>query len=154
MAHHFPSKAALMVATMEHIRSHMASAHAAKLPPAERPQERFAALIDVLWSEFSTPIGVARIELLLASRSDPTVGPEFSAKTVELDRRHKDAVWATAQQLGIKDRKVSDAIVQLYAAALRGLSIDALQPAMRPGAQASVNLLRDTMLMWESKFSA
>jgi AcrR family transcriptional regulator len=154
MLHHFPSKADLMMAAMEHIRRHMGRAHVARLSPIADCRERFAALVDILWSEYSQPIGVARIELILASRSDPAGGPKFAAMTVELDQRHKDSVWPLAQRLGFTDRKRVDAVVQLYAAAVRGLAIDALQPAMRGDVQLAVNLLRETMLTWADRDGA
>ncbi|WP_414696216.1 TetR family transcriptional regulator [Phenylobacterium sp.] len=144
MLHHFPSKADLMVATIEYVRRQMGLAHQEKLAPIADPRARFAALVDILWAQFSQPIGVARIELILASRSDPL----FAKLTVELDRRHKDVVWPLAKALGFRDRARVDAVVQLYAAAVRGLAMDALQPALRPGAQAAVQLLRETMLAW------
>ena len=99
MLHHFPSKADLMIAAMDHIRGRMGAAHAAKLAPIEDRRERFAALVDILWGEYSQPVGVARIELILASRSDPICGPHFAALTVELDRRHKEVVWPLATVL-------------------------------------------------------
>jgi AcrR family transcriptional regulator len=153
MLHHFPSKADLMVATIEYVRRQMAAAHAEKLASITDPRERFRALVDVLWGQFSQPLGVARIELILASRSDPVCGPYFAKLTVELDQRHKDSIWPLANRLGFKDRKVVDAIVQLYAAAVRGLAMDALQPALRPGVHNAVNLLRDTMLMWADRYA-
>jgi hypothetical protein len=143
-----------MMAAMDYIRRRMGAAHAAKLAPIADPRERFAALVEILWSEYSQPVGVARIELILASRSDPVCGPHFAALTVELDRRHKDVVWPLAKRLGFTDRKRVDAIVQLYAAAIRGLAIDALQPAMRRDVQAAVRLLGETMLAWAEQHTA
>ena len=67
---------------------------------------------------------------------------------VELDRSHKERIWPLAKKLGFTDRKRADAVVQLYAAAIRGLAIDALQPRMRPDLQSAVALLRETMLLW------
>ncbi len=151
MLHHFPSKADLMIATIQYVRDQMSIAHQEKLAPIPDVRERFRALVDVLWAQFRQPLGVARIELLLASRSDPVCGPYFASLTVELDRRHKEAIWPLAQRLGFTDRKTADAIVQLYAAAVRGLAIDALQPALRSGAQNAINLLRDTMLLWADR---
>jgi AcrR family transcriptional regulator len=153
MLHHFPSKADLMVATIEYVRHQMGAAHQEKLAPIGEPRERFRALVDVLWAQFSQPLGVARVELILGSRSDPVTGHHIAKLTVELDQRHKDVVWPLARQLGFKDRKTVDAIVQLYAAAVRGLAIDALQPAMRPGAHNAIKLLRDTMLLWADRYA-
>lgn len=146
MLHHFPSKGDLMKAAMQYIRDNMRLAHESKLAPINDDRERFAALIDILWSQFNQPMGVARIEIMLASRSDAECGAYFSNLNLELDRRHKDLVWPLAQRLGFTDRKLVDAIVQLYAAAVRGLAIDALTPMMRPDAQAAVSLLRESVL--------
>jgi AcrR family transcriptional regulator len=148
MLHHFPSKADLMMATMEHIRGQQRISHRDKLTPIKDPRERFAALIDILWAQYSQPIGVARIEIMLASRSDPECGAYFANLDAELDRNHKARIWPLAERLGFKDRKRVDAIVQLYAAAIRGLAIDALHPMMRPDVQSAVALLRETMLAW------
>ena len=41
-----------------------------------------------------------------------------------------------------------DYIVQLYAAAIRGLTIDNLHPAMRPDVEGAVKLLGETMRAW------
>jgi AcrR family transcriptional regulator len=153
MLHHFPSKADLMLGAMQYIRERMRAAHAAGLGHIADPRARFAALVEVLWNEYCQPLGVARIELILASRSDPVCGPEFARLIVQLDQRHKDVVWRTAQSLGFIDRQKVDAIVQLYAAAIRGLAIDALQPAVRADVEAAVALLRDSMLMWADRFA-
>lgn len=148
MLHHFPSKADLMIATMDHIGRHMGAKHREGLSHITDERERFAALVDVLWGEFSQPIGVARIEIMMASRSDPDSGPAIARFNAELDRRHKEAVWPRAQGLGFTDRARVDAIVQLYAAAIRGLAIDALSPDVRARTGAAVALLRETMLAW------
>lgn len=148
MLHHFPSKAELMMATMEHIRGEMRVTHQTRLTPIKDPRERFAALIDILWAQYSQPLGVARIEIMLASRSDRECGPYFANLDAELDRNHKASIWPLAERLGFKDRKRVDAIVQLYAAAIRGLAIDALHPAMRSDVSSAIALLRETMLAW------
>jgi AcrR family transcriptional regulator len=148
MLHHFPSKADLMIAAMDYIARNMSAAHAAGLAPIRDERARFAALVDILWAEYVKPVGVARIELILASRSDPVCGPHFAGLILELDQRHKDVVWPLARRLGFTERAQVDAIVQVYAAAIRGLAIDHLQPGMCAGAEAAVALLRQAMLDW------
>jgi AcrR family transcriptional regulator len=148
MLHHFPSKSDLMIAAIHYIREHMRTAHRSKLDLIDDDLERFSALSEVLWQEFSQPIGVARIEIMLASRSDPECGGYFTDLNVELDRRHKDVVWKLARRLGFIHRKQVDYIVQLYAAAVRGLAIDALHPLMRSDVEGAVALLSQTMRGW------
>ena len=146
MLHHFPSKADLMMAAMDYIRSRRGDAHRKHLERFKTERDQFLQLIDVLWEEFQTPTGVARIELMLGSRNDPDLRPRFSELNLELERIHKDRIWARAEKLGIRDRKKIDAFVQLYAAALRGLAIDALWPQSMPDIKGAVVLLKETQL--------
>jgi AcrR family transcriptional regulator len=127
MLHQFPTKSDLMMATTEYIRGLRGMAHRDGLEGVDDPRERLTKLVDILWSELKSPSGVARIEIMLGSRSDPDFSERFAKVNKALEEAHKEGFWLLAQRLGFKDRKVSDALVQLYAASLRGLAIDALQ---------------------------
>lgn len=146
MLHHFPSKADLMMATADHIRLRRGDVHRKHLEPFKTDREKFLQLIDVLWEEFQTPTGVARIELMLGSRNDPELGLRFAELNMELERRHKDVIWAMAQRMGIRNRKRTDAFVQLYAAAIRGLAIDALWPQSMPDIKGAIALLKEAQV--------
>jgi AcrR family transcriptional regulator len=146
MLHHFPSKADLMMAAANHIREHRRDAHKAHLDKFPTEREKFLQLVDILWIEFQTPSGIARIEMMLGSRSDPELGPRFRQLNAELEDLHKERIWERAQRLGIKDRKKINAFVQLYAAAIRGLAIDALWPRSVPDIKAAVALLKEFQL--------
>jgi AcrR family transcriptional regulator len=146
MLHHFPSKADLMMGTAEYIRQHRREAHRVHIERFRTAREKFLQLIDVLWEEFQTPTGIARIELMLGSRNDPELGERFALLNAELERRHKDMVWDMAQRLNIKNRKKMDAFVQLYAASVRGLAIDALRPQSMPDIKGAIALLKEAQL--------
>jgi AcrR family transcriptional regulator len=126
MLHHFPTKADLMIATSEYIAERRGIAHREGLDGVADDRERLNRLVDILWSELKSPTGVARIEIMLGSRSEPAFSARFRELNAELEQRHKDAIWPLAQRLGLTDRKLVDELTQLYAAALRGLAIDAL----------------------------
>lgn len=143
MLHHFPTKADLMMAAGRHIVDHRREAHREHLDRFPTEREKFLQLVDVLWAEFQTPSGIARIELMLGSRSDPELGPRFRNFNAELEDRHKERIWERARRLGIEDRKKIHAFVQLYAAAIRGLAIDALWPRSMPDIKAAVALLKE-----------
>ncbi|HEY9216427.1 MAG TPA: TetR/AcrR family transcriptional regulator [Phenylobacterium sp.] len=131
LLHQFPTKADLMVATAEHIgRMRLAAwrEQGRGVPPS--PQ-RLGKLIEAMWGEVNTPSGVARIEIMLASRSDPELAAKYGPLIAEGERRHRESIWRLAESLGARDRSVIDATVQLYSAALRGLAIDALFPQRR-----------------------
>ena len=143
MLHHFPSKADLMMAAANYIREHRRDAHRAHLDKFPTEREKFLQLIDVLWAEFQTPSGIARVEMMLGSRSDPELGPRFRELNAELEDAHKERIWERAQRIGIKDRKKINAFVQLYAAAIRGLAIDALWPRSLADVKSAVALLKE-----------
>lgn len=146
MLHHFPSKADLMMGTAEYIRQHRREAHRIHIERFKTAREKFLQLIDVLWEEFQTPTGIARIEMMLGSRNDPELGERFAVLNAEIERRHKDLVWEMAQRLQIRNRKKIDAFVQLYAAAVRGLAIDALRPHSLPDIRGAIALLKEAQL--------
>jgi AcrR family transcriptional regulator len=142
MLHQFPSKADLMMATSEFIRKQRRAAHRAALEGIDDPLEQLRRAIDITWSELSKPSGIARIEIMLASRSDKEFGSRFATLNTEIDQRHKAWAWQLAEQAGITDRSAVEAMTQLYSAALRGLVIDLLQPGARVGVPACVELLK------------
>jgi AcrR family transcriptional regulator len=143
MLHQFPSKADLMMAASEYIRIQRRDAHTAALEGIDDPLEKLRRMVDITWSELAKPSGVARIEIMLASRSDKAFGARFSELNADLDRRHKAWMWRLAQEAGIKDRPAIEAMTTFYTAALRGLAIDLLQPGSRGSVAAAVDLLRD-----------
>jgi AcrR family transcriptional regulator len=68
--HHFPTKAELVAAAVEHLTRRISDElfeEAAKLPV---DGDRASAAVDLLWSRFSTPMFPAWLELLVASRTD------------------------------------------------------------------------------------
>jgi AcrR family transcriptional regulator len=146
MLHHFPTKADLMMATMDYIRGLRSELHRDRLDKLKTDREKFLALIDVLWEANQTPSGIARMEIMLGSRSDPELGPRYRQLHDELEERHKLRIWQRAQALGIRDKRKVDAFVQLYAAALRGLAVDTLFANSRPGLKDSVALLKEFQL--------
>ncbi len=92
MLHHFPTKADLMMAASEHIVELRREMHASRLDKLKTDREKFLALIDVLWEAFETPSGIARIEIMLGSRSDAELGPRFRELNDQLEERHKERV--------------------------------------------------------------
>ncbi len=145
LLHQFPTKADLMVATAEHIARMRAAAwreQAAGMPPSP---ERLGRLVEIMWGETNSPAGVARIEIMLASRSDPELAAKYWPVAVEGERRMREAIWRMAESLGCQSRAPIDAVVQLYSAALRGLAIDALFPQRRH-LEAAVKLLKQAVI--------
>ena len=83
--HHFPTKADLVVAAVEHLfqRRHDEFRQAfAKMPPGERSVD---AALDLMWEMFQGPTFDAWIELVVAGRTDPELKAEVIRVTEHFD---------------------------------------------------------------------
>jgi AcrR family transcriptional regulator len=86
--HHFPTKAELVAAAVEHLTRRISDElfeEAAKLPA---DGDRVSAAVDLLWARFSTPMFPAWLELLVASRTDA----ELRVHLDEVERRLEAAI--------------------------------------------------------------
>jgi AcrR family transcriptional regulator len=117
--HHYPTKAALVLAAVEHLAARRAAelrAEAAHLGAAS-PADRVARVLDLLAAAFTGPLFVAALELWVAARTD-----------AELRR----ALEPLEAMLG---RDMHQLAVQLLAA-------DETQPGVRELVQITLDLLR------------
>jgi len=115
--HHFPTKAALVVAAVAHLteaRGVELAAAARGLPAGAR---RTRAVLDVLGEHFTSPVFTAALELWVAARTDPTL---------------MEAVAPLEQQVG---REVHRLTVEL-------LGADESRPGVRELVQATLDLVR------------
>lgn len=146
LLHQFPTKADLMVATARHISRQRGEAHIEGLKGVPIGIERLEKLVDILWGEVNSPSGIARIEIMLASRSEPELAAKYGPIVNEQGETHRRLIWALAKALGVRNRAPIDAMVQLYAASIRGLAIDALFPESRAHVEAAVELLKQALV--------
>lgn len=127
MLHQFPSKVDLMLAVVAY-----ASGADERAPPPQPedafPDKRafFMSLTDVVWKAQTTPAVMAKLEIMVAARSDKVLAEKLPAMFNEIEHRRVDSMWARAQVLGIKNREAIEAMVSLHMAAMRGLSIELL----------------------------
>ncbi len=73
--HHFPDKQALLAQTVGHLFELRLAELREKIRdlPDAPPEQRLTAFIDALWPAFQSPIFYAWLEVVVASRTDPTV---------------------------------------------------------------------------------
>ncbi len=87
--HHFPTKDELVVKALEYVfdlRIGELRALAAELP-AGAPEDRLRVLIDLLWPVFKGPTFYAWLELVVASRTDPTLREPVRSAGIQLTER-------------------------------------------------------------------
>ena len=117
--HHYPTKAALVLAAVAHLidrRGQELSAEAASLP-ALPARERVSRVVDLLTATFTGPLFAAALELWVAARTDPAL---------------REALVPVEAQFG-RD---------LHRLAVRLLGADESRPGVRQAVQTTLDLLR------------
>ncbi|MEV1286048.1 TetR/AcrR family transcriptional regulator [Micromonospora sp. NPDC049679] len=115
--HHYPTKAALVIAAVEHLAERRAAeirAEAVRLPAGPGRLDR---LIDMLAAAFTGPLFVAALEVWVAARTDPHL---------------RDALVPLEARVG---REMHRLTVDL-------LGVDERAPGVREAVQATLDLLR------------
>jgi AcrR family transcriptional regulator len=69
--HHFPSKAALVTAAVEHLLDRRLAEFRAAFAAVDPGADKLDSAIDVLWQMYQGPSFVAWVELYVAARTDP-----------------------------------------------------------------------------------
>lgn len=144
--HHFPTRSELMEAVFKEVSNQRTEYHRARLEGISDPKARFLELVEILWETMISPTGVARLELLVGTRSDPELKDQFDALNANHVQQSKDNLWEMAKTIGFHsdaERNKIDAFTHLYVATMRGLSIDALRSETREGAEAAKELLKE-----------
>ena len=121
--HHFPTKAELVAAAVEHLANRLGQdlqQQAAALPA---DGDRITAAIDLLWSRFSTPLFPAWLELWVAARTDP----ELAASLQPVEERLKTAIERQSRTMfavPAPNRADYELIAQLTFYLMQGLALD------------------------------
>ena len=135
LLHHYPTKAALVTAAVEHLaelRGAELRAEAATLPGGP---ERFDRVLEMLAAAFTGPLFAAAIELWVAARTDA----ELRAALLPMEARFgRELHRLTVDLLGADERRpgVREAI-QATVDLMRGLGVGALL-ADHPGRRAAL----------------
>ncbi|MBA2540131.1 MAG: TetR/AcrR family transcriptional regulator, partial [Deltaproteobacteria bacterium] len=97
LLHHFPSKAELLVAAVDHLaemRAKELKVLSSQLPPSDR-RERTDAVLDLLWQCFSGTFFQVAMELRTAARTDPELRPVL----VVAEKSLRERIFAQARTL-------------------------------------------------------
>lgn len=103
------------------------------------PRERLLAFPEVAWEVLARPAGVAVLEIIQGSRSDPTLSARLKPLQKEIEQ---DSFKQVAAILGNAGAKASAAATRLFVWALRGLSVARVLTDEPAEIERSVELLR------------
>jgi AcrR family transcriptional regulator len=124
MLHHFPSKAALMLATFEHALDLNHAFFSDRLAAIADPWERYAALPDLRWELALQPHGTALVEILVGARSDASVRERFPEFGRRLRQQQAQRLLTRASEAGLAVAPEDEAVSRAIVLALRGLAIE------------------------------
>lgn len=136
MLHQFPSKAELMVFVVEEVFAQDVTLYRELLAGIDNPRERLMAYPAAAWTVLSRPAGVAVIEILQGSRSDPELNEKLSPILERIDAA------AQTQLLREFPRGPSPDLRQLIVGAARGLVMMNILNPRAEGLSGAVPLLQ------------
>ena len=119
--HHFPSKADLLVAAIEHLADERSKefeiALEARLQQGEDPID---AMVEHLWEMFSDPIYWAVIELMVAARTDP----ELLEKLEAFERSLGGRIYSAFKRLTGRQGREAKGSLEMTLYFMRGLAME------------------------------
>ena len=125
MLHHFPSKTELMLAVVRNVFERDGEYYR-EVARTLSPQQWMQTLAATVWEAVSRPSGVAVMEIMLASRSDPDLSEKLRALQQQIDIEAHAWVVERSQAVGVTLHQQNDAIHRLFVAAARGLAMEEL----------------------------
>jgi AcrR family transcriptional regulator len=128
LLHHFPTKAALMAAAVEHLLQRRMREFGDVLADVAPNVDRLDAAVDVVWTMFEGPAFVAWVELWIAARTNP----DLAATMADVDRRFTDEsrlmFVEMASGLGSNDPRQLELIRDFAFAVMTGIATQRLVP--------------------------
>jgi len=139
LQHQFPTKVDLMLYVVRTVYDQEKALYAERLDQIADPRERMLSFPEVAWDLLSRPSGVAVLEILQGSRSDPGLAERLRPLQIEIERDSIDLVTVIAGKAGMDTAAPG---VRLVVWAIRGLSIAQLLVEDPAEIRKSVRLLR------------
>jgi AcrR family transcriptional regulator len=144
MTHHFPAKTDLMLAVVEYVFEQDSAFYNNAINVMD-PVRFLVDLPEMMWGVISRPAGIAVIEIMLASRSEPGLGERLRDLQSDIDIRSHKWVEDRVAAAGFRPHPEGPAIHELFVGAVRGLAIEATFMNNSDGVQRSLRVLSEMM---------
>lgn len=139
MLHQFPTKVDLMLYVVRAVYDREVAEYVTRLRPVQDLREQLLAMPEMVWDVLSRPSGVAVLEILQGSRSDP----QLAERLLPLqDAIEIDALAWTARFDAVFGAPVAQDLIRVIVWSIRGLSV-AQTLEGDSDLRKSVRLLRD-----------
>jgi AcrR family transcriptional regulator len=140
--HHFPTKAELLTAAVEHLLERRLAEFRALLDRIDPARDQLDAALDLLWAMFTGPAFAAWVELWVAARTDA----ELATSVIEMDVRFTDESRAMFLELFPRaegaDPSLYDIGRDFAFALMSGVALQRLVPRGQRPAQEYVDALK------------
>lgn len=124
MMHHFPTRQALIVATVEHAYAKLAEYRAAELAKLEPGLPRYRRIVDLAIVTQRMPEGMACNEVRIGSRSDPEIREAVTPMMSRISDDYGRLFGRLARQAGLTPNRELQGFTATSAMAARALAIN------------------------------
>jgi AcrR family transcriptional regulator len=142
MLHQFPAKVDLMLAVVAFASGSDEQSNASAVTAATTAHQKFMHLTDDVWQALTLPPAMAKLEIVIAARSDKMLAAKLPKLYAKIEKRRREYVWNFAKSLGIHDKNKIEAMVTLHVAAMRGLAIELMITEDKAVVERGLNLLK------------
>lgn len=142
MTHQFPAKTDLMLAVVRAV-FRLDTDHYQRSVEEMSPVEWMRSLPWITWNAVSQPSGIAVMEIMLASRSDPELAERLREMQTRIDTEAHAWIVERHRAAGLEDRPDGEAVHRVFVAALRGLALEALYMRNRAEVEKSIEVLAE-----------
>jgi AcrR family transcriptional regulator len=146
MMHHFPTRQALIVGTIEFAYANQSAFRAAELAKAPAGLDRFRRIMDLSYTTQRMPEGMALNEIRIGSRSDPEIREAVTPMMSTISEDYVRMISDVAREAGLKSNREMRGLIGTVAMASRALAINTFT---YPSSRVAENVLWTLQCMRE-----
>lgn len=124
MMHHFPTRQALIVATVEFAYASQSVFRAAELAKLASGLDRFRRIMDLSFATQRMPEGMALNEIRIGSRSDPEIREAVTPMMSTISEDYVRMIAEVAKEAGLRPDRELRGLIGTVAMATRALAIN------------------------------
>lgn len=124
MMHHFPTRQALIVSTIEFAYANQSEMRAAELAEVPQALDRFRRIMDLSYTTQRMPEGMALNEIRIGSRSDPEIREAVTPMMSTISEDYVRMVSQVALEAGLTSNREMWGLIGTVAMTTRALAIN------------------------------
>ena len=137
--HHFPTKAELLAAAVEHLYARRRAEYRAAVGAMPEGADRIDTAVDLLWAMFSGPTFPAWLELQVAARTDDELRPLVA----ELNRKASEDELAIFLEIMPMPVELADEALTFTFSVMNGLALHQIVPCQPADPAAVLTTLKN-----------